>query len=47
MFSLRTHWSFFPVVFDGRRLQPEVYDELIGILSHGCMGNYESLALPS
>ncbi|KAF8257703.1 hypothetical protein EI94DRAFT_1817117 [Lactarius quietus] len=32
-----THWSFFPVVFEGRRLVPAVYDELVGILSHGCM----------
>ncbi|KAF8256627.1 hypothetical protein EI94DRAFT_277482 [Lactarius quietus] len=31
------HWSLFPAVFDGRYLQPAVYDELIGILSHGCM----------
>ncbi|KAF8267957.1 hypothetical protein EI94DRAFT_1729155, partial [Lactarius quietus] len=31
------HWSLFPVVFDGRCLQPAVYDELVGILSHGCM----------
>jgi hypothetical protein len=37
-----THWSLFPAVFDGRCLQPEVYDELVGILSHGCMGNYVS-----
>ncbi|KAI9458695.1 hypothetical protein BJY52DRAFT_1223443 [Lactarius psammicola] len=32
-----THWSLFPAVFDGRCLQPAVYDELVGILSHGCM----------
>ncbi|KAH9031675.1 hypothetical protein EDB85DRAFT_1328466 [Lactarius pseudohatsudake] len=32
-----THWSLFPVVFDGRHLQPAVYDELVGILSHGCI----------
>ncbi|KAI9462773.1 hypothetical protein BJY52DRAFT_1184902 [Lactarius psammicola] len=32
-----THWSLFPAVFDGRCLQPGVYDELIGILSHGCL----------
>ncbi|KAI9458584.1 hypothetical protein BJY52DRAFT_412493 [Lactarius psammicola] len=32
-----THWSLFPEVFDGRRLEPAVYDELVGILSHGSM----------
>ncbi|KAI9438686.1 hypothetical protein H4582DRAFT_190509 [Lactarius indigo] len=32
-----THWSLFPAVFDGRRLVPAVHDELVGILSHGCM----------
>ncbi|KAI9438581.1 hypothetical protein H4582DRAFT_182781 [Lactarius indigo] len=32
-----THWSLFPVVLNGRCLQPAVYDELVGILSHGCM----------
>ncbi|KAH9061121.1 hypothetical protein EDB87DRAFT_484421 [Lactarius vividus] len=32
-----THWSLFPAVFNGRYLQPAVYDELLGILSHGCM----------
>ncbi|KAF8260841.1 hypothetical protein EI94DRAFT_872305 [Lactarius quietus] len=31
------HWSLFPAVFEGRRLVPAVYDELVGILSHGCM----------
>ncbi|KAN0131684.1 hypothetical protein V8E53_010526 [Lactarius tabidus] len=31
------HWSLFPVVFNGRCLQSAVYDELVGILSHGCM----------
>ncbi|KAH9003371.1 hypothetical protein EDB86DRAFT_2891724 [Lactarius hatsudake] len=34
---LRTHWSLFPAVFNGRCLQAAVYDELVGILSHGCM----------
>ena len=34
----RNHWSLFPVVFDGRGLQPGVYDELMGILMHGCVG---------
>ncbi|KAH9074152.1 hypothetical protein EDB83DRAFT_2515916 [Lactarius deliciosus] len=32
-----THWSLYPAVFDGRHLQPAVYDELVGILSHGCI----------
>ncbi|KAH9050812.1 hypothetical protein EDB87DRAFT_1583109, partial [Lactarius vividus] len=32
-----THWSLFPVVFEGRRLTHAVYDELVGVLSHGCM----------
>ncbi|KAH9003471.1 hypothetical protein EDB86DRAFT_2799202 [Lactarius hatsudake] len=32
-----THWSLFPAVFEGRRLEPAVYDELVGILSHGSM----------
>ncbi|KAI9438578.1 hypothetical protein H4582DRAFT_2098566, partial [Lactarius indigo] len=32
-----THWSLFPAVFNGRCLQPAVYDELVGILSYGCM----------
>ncbi|KAH9003374.1 hypothetical protein EDB86DRAFT_2891767 [Lactarius hatsudake] len=32
-----THWSLFPAIFDGRHLQPAVYDELVGILSHGCI----------
>jgi hypothetical protein len=32
-----THWSLFPVVFEGRRLVQDVYDELVGILSHGSM----------
>ncbi|KAH8987810.1 hypothetical protein EDB92DRAFT_2014060 [Lactarius akahatsu] len=32
-----THWSLFPAVFNDRCLQPAVYDELVGILSHGCM----------
>ncbi|KAI0301654.1 hypothetical protein B0F90DRAFT_1936389 [Multifurca ochricompacta] len=33
----RNHWSLFPVVFDGRSIPLGVYDELVGILSHGCM----------
>ncbi|KAI9509029.1 hypothetical protein F5148DRAFT_1375430 [Russula earlei] len=32
-----THWSLYPAIFDNRRLPPEAYDELIGILSHGCI----------
>ncbi|KAI0289786.1 hypothetical protein B0F90DRAFT_1672279 [Multifurca ochricompacta] len=31
------HWSLFPVVFDGRSIPSEVYDELVGILTHGCI----------
>ncbi|KAI0287385.1 hypothetical protein BC826DRAFT_53980 [Russula brevipes] len=31
------HWSLFPVVFDGRRVSPDIYDELLGILGHGCV----------
>ncbi|KAF8260136.1 hypothetical protein EI94DRAFT_1812108 [Lactarius quietus] len=31
------HWSLFPAVFEGRRLDPAVIDELVGMLSHGCM----------
>ena len=34
----RNHWSLFPAVFEGRYLPVEVYDELIGILVHGCIG---------
>ncbi|KAI0250653.1 hypothetical protein BJV78DRAFT_1393295 [Lactifluus subvellereus] len=33
----RNHWSLFPVVFEGRCLPLPVYDELAGILSHGCV----------
>ncbi|KAI9509043.1 hypothetical protein F5148DRAFT_815641 [Russula earlei] len=31
------HWSLYPVVFDNRRLPLEAYDELMGILLHGCV----------
>jgi len=31
------HWSLFPVVIGGRRLPAGVYDELLGILAHGCV----------
>jgi hypothetical protein len=34
----RTHWSLFPVVFKGRCLPLDAYDELMGILAHGCVG---------
>jgi len=34
----RNHWSLFPVVFEGRRLPLGVYDELMGMLVHGCFG---------
>ena len=36
--SDRNHWSLFPVVFDGRHLPSDVYDELMGTLMHGCVG---------
>jgi len=32
------HWSLFPVVFKGRRFPGGVYDELMGMLVHGCFG---------
>ncbi|KAI0261589.1 hypothetical protein BC834DRAFT_459356 [Gloeopeniophorella convolvens] len=32
-----THWSLYPVVWEHRRLKTEVYDELIGVLAHGCI----------
>ncbi|KAI9438665.1 hypothetical protein H4582DRAFT_1814393, partial [Lactarius indigo] len=35
--QISTHWSLFPAVFEGRRLEPAIYDELVGILSHGSM----------
>ncbi|KAH9973819.1 hypothetical protein BGW80DRAFT_1306591 [Lactifluus volemus] len=35
--SYWNHWSLYPAVFESRILQPLVYDELIGMLSHGCM----------
>ncbi|KAH9027055.1 hypothetical protein EDB84DRAFT_1419842 [Lactarius hengduanensis] len=31
------HWSLFPVIFKDRRLDLAVVDELVGVLSHGCM----------
>ncbi|KAI0296395.1 hypothetical protein BC826DRAFT_232371 [Russula brevipes] len=31
------HWSLFPVAFDDRRLPLGVHDELIGMLTHGCI----------
>ncbi|KAH9979764.1 hypothetical protein BJV74DRAFT_121406 [Russula compacta] len=31
------HWSLFPAVFEGRSLPLDAYDELMGILSHGCV----------
>ncbi|KAF8474433.1 hypothetical protein DFH94DRAFT_131009 [Russula ochroleuca] len=31
------HWSLFPVVFDGRHPPLDAYDELMGILMHGCI----------
>ena len=43
----RTHWSLFPVVFKGRTLPLGVYDELMGILVHGCIGEPMSLSYTS
>ncbi|KAI0296406.1 hypothetical protein BC826DRAFT_233003 [Russula brevipes] len=31
------HWSLFPVVFDDHRISSDAYDELMGILGHGCV----------
>ncbi|KAH9050809.1 hypothetical protein EDB87DRAFT_1827322 [Lactarius vividus] len=31
------HWSLFPAIFKDRRLDIAVVDELVGVLSHGCM----------
>ena len=39
-FLNRNHWSLYPVVFQGRDLSPDAYDELMGILTHGCIGEY-------
>jgi hypothetical protein len=41
----RNHWSLFPTVFEGRRLPLPVYDELMGILLHGCVGEFVGLSL--
>ncbi|KAI9438687.1 hypothetical protein H4582DRAFT_190615 [Lactarius indigo] len=32
-----SHWSLYPAFFKDRRLESEIYDELVGILSHGCV----------
>jgi hypothetical protein len=45
--TFRTHWSLIPTVFAGRYLQRDIYDELVGMLSHGCMGEFMSLSLLS
>ncbi|KAH9003501.1 hypothetical protein EDB86DRAFT_2826628 [Lactarius hatsudake] len=37
-----SHWSLYPAFFEGRCLEPEIYDELVGILSHGCMDTMTS-----
>ena len=34
----RNHWSLFPAVFGDRRLPLGIYDELMGMLVHGCLG---------
>ncbi|KAI9458570.1 hypothetical protein BJY52DRAFT_1416360 [Lactarius psammicola] len=36
------HWYLFPAVFESRRLGRAVVDELVGILSHGCMDRITS-----
>ncbi|KAF8496545.1 hypothetical protein F5888DRAFT_1907347 [Russula emetica] len=36
------HWSLYPAVFKGRRLPLHVYDELIGMLAHGCVDTLTS-----
>ena len=41
----RGHWSLFPVVFAGRFLPLVVYDELMGTLMHGCVGEPVGLRL--
>jgi hypothetical protein len=41
----RNHWSLFPVIFNGRHLPLDVYDELMGILMHGCVGESIDLRL--
>ncbi|KAH9962948.1 hypothetical protein BC827DRAFT_1375672, partial [Russula dissimulans] len=33
----RCHWSLYPIDFDDRRFPDEAYDELMGILAHGCV----------
>ena len=40
----RSHWSLYPNVFERRRLEPAIYDELVGILSHGCIGKFGYLS---
>ncbi|KAH8987921.1 hypothetical protein EDB92DRAFT_1875046 [Lactarius akahatsu] len=40
-----SHWSLYPAFFEGRRLECQIYDELVGILSHGCVGKSASLVL--
>ncbi|KAH9030261.1 hypothetical protein EDB83DRAFT_2319368 [Lactarius deliciosus] len=35
-----SHWSLFPVNFSQRRLSKGVYDELLGMLVHGCIGEH-------
>ncbi len=44
-FPDRNHWSIFPAVSEGRSLQKHVYDELMGVLTHGCVGEPRGLRL--
>ncbi|KAI0296393.1 hypothetical protein BC826DRAFT_934163 [Russula brevipes] len=37
IFLNRNHWSLYPVCFQGRDLPSDTYDELMGILTHGCI----------
>jgi len=36
------HWSLYPAVFKGRRLPLHVYDEVMGMLAHGCVDTLTS-----
>ena len=41
----RNHWSLYPTFFPGRDLPVSICDELIEILSHGCVGEFARLWL--
>jgi hypothetical protein len=42
----RSHWSLYPTIYEGRRLPLDAYDELMGILAHGCVGEPTESDLP-